>query len=202
MQSYRVGLFGGTFDPIHLGHLIAAEQVREGVSLDKVIFIPAANPPHKLKRIVSSFENRLRMLELAIEGNSHFEVDEIESRLGDMSFTVNTLRFYRQKHPDWDLFFLIGMDNLLELETWREPEEILKLCRLVVFTRPGFGGLDKVKPDISAEIIYKEITAVDIAASVIRQRVRNGRSIKYLVPGRVEDYIRENGLYSGHEHRD
>jgi nicotinate-nucleotide adenylyltransferase len=167
-QKMKRGIFGGTFNPPHVGHLIVAEYVRAELSLDKIVFVPAAIPPHKLGQEIIPAEHRLAMLRLAVEGNNHFDVLDIELNRGGVSFTVDTLRQLREHDPANELYLLIGMDNLVDFHTWKSPQEILSLATVV---------------------------EIEIASRETRARVAAGKSIRYLVPQSVEDYIEHHQLY-------
>jgi nicotinate-nucleotide adenylyltransferase len=190
----KIGILGGTFDPIHIGHLVLAEEVKDKLGLNGVIFIPCSHPPHKTKRKLSPVKDRFRMTQLAIEGNRSFSVSDIELKRGGLSYTVDTLRQLKELHPRSQIYFLTGSDMLEEIHTWREPEEIYKLAKMVIATRPGFDKFDP-KNRFAKKSTVVEITGVDISSSQIRERVKKGQSIKYLVSPRVEEYIKKKKLY-------
>jgi nicotinate-nucleotide adenylyltransferase len=195
----RVGLFGGTFDPVHLGHLILAEQCREQGRLDQVWFLPSAHPPHKPEVHLTRFDQRVEMLQLAIAGHDAFRIEEIEKELPGPGYTVKTVAALRQRHPNDDFFLLVGGDSLKDLPGWREPERLAELVGLLVLPRPGFATpteeqLRRTLPKIRLTVV-PEPPLVSIASHDLRDRVRDGRSIRYLVPRAVEVYIREKGLY-------
>ncbi|MCK4385355.1 MAG: nicotinate-nucleotide adenylyltransferase [candidate division Zixibacteria bacterium] len=191
----KIGILGGTFDPIHIGHLILAEQARERFQLEEVIFIPSASPPHKTEQELSLAIHRFEMTKLALEGNSFFSVSDIELKREGLSYTVETLRKLKELHTDSEIYFLTGSDVLDEITTWKDPEEIYRLARIVIAVRPGF---DKFDPEdhFAKKSIIVQITGVDISSTQIRERVRKGESIKYLVPSKVEEYIRKKNLYT------
>jgi len=189
------GFFGGTFDPPHLGHLALAQEALEKYSLDRVYFVPSRNPPHKITGTVTEFKYRMQMLELAIEGNSSFSVADLETR-DFPSYTVDMLQ--RLSTSEFVPWFIIGMDSLHELHTWKQPHRILELARVVVGTRPGF-DTGSVAPEILGKVSLFEFPGVWISSSELRRRVKDGRSISYLVPDRVESYIRSRGLYGAEE---
>jgi nicotinate-nucleotide adenylyltransferase len=190
----RIGVFGGTFDPPHVGHLIVAEYVREKVELDRILFVPTATPPHKRDRVITPGVERVAMVRLAIGRHDPFAVSDMEVRRGGVSFTADTLEELKHQHPGAALFFLLGMDNLLEFRTWKEPERILSLARLVVMTRPGFvpGNEPNIVPG-AAE--YCTVPQIGISGSEIRTRVREGRSIAFLVAPEVRQFIERHRLY-------
>lgn len=190
----KIGIFGGTFNPPHIGHLIVAEHVRSELSLDKIFFVPAEIPPHKLNQNVASSDHRLAMLRLAIQDNPRFDVSEIELRRGGVSFTVDTLRELTTEHPHDQFFLLIGMDNLSEFYTWKSPEKILELATVVVMTRPGFDA-NEVPASMKDTVRICPVPEIGIASRVIRRRASEGKSIQNLVPESVRKYIHQHKLY-------
>ncbi len=186
----RVGVFGGTFDPPHHGHLIVAADAFEALSLDRLLFVPAGNPPHRTGTAAAAVW-RARMVEAAIAGDSRFEVDDREIRRDGPSFTVDTLRELVALAPDDELIFLLGADQYRALASWREPEEVARLARLGVFAREG--DTPELVGVYPAERV--PVRRVDISASEIRRRLAAGRSIRYLVPDSVEAMIHEEKLY-------
>jgi nicotinate-nucleotide adenylyltransferase len=203
--SMRLGLFGGTFDPIHYGHLVLAEQCRQDCRLDKIWFIPAGQPPHKSNRNLTPAPRRVEMVELAIAGHPDFALCTFEIDRSGPSYTVETLEQLHREQPEWDLFFLIGSDSLAELSTWRQPDRIVQLAKLIVARRIGAQPpcMDDLQSFMDAGQIERlreytvEISAVGIASTEIRRRVAAGRSIRYLLPRAVELYINTHGLYAG-----
>ena len=193
----RIGIFGGTFDPVHFGHLICAEQLREAIGLDSVTFIPCSTSPHKPDYVAAGDRHRLAMLDLAVGGRDGFEVSDIEIARGGLSYTVDTVgALRRQFGPGVELWLLMGMDAYLELPAWERPEEIVAECRFGVARRPGYARqLDAGLPLAKTEFV--DITPVDIASTDIRKRLLEGRSIAFLVPGPVEAYIRKHKPYPG-----
>ena len=197
----RIGIFGGTFDPIHVGHLILAEQCREQCRLDEVWFIPAAQPPHKLGATISAAKQRTEMVEFAISGHPHFRLNTIELERAGPSFTVTTLEQLKMDDAERELFLLIGADSVRDLPYWREPARILQLATIVAVNRgdqppPDISGLLPLFGDKSrTRIVTASMPGIEISATDIRHRVREGRSIRYLVPRAVETYIHQHGLY-------
>jgi nicotinate-nucleotide adenylyltransferase len=189
-----LGVLGGTFDPIHVGHLVLAEQVREKFQLERVIFIPSASPPHKTEQKLSLAEDRFEMTKLALEGSPFFFVSDIELKREGLSYTVETLRELKELYRDSEIYFLTGSDVLNEITTWRNPEEIYRLAKIVIGIRPGF---DKFDPEnhFAKKSIIIDITGIDISSTQIREKVSKGESIKYLVPSKVEEYIKNRNLY-------
>jgi nicotinate-nucleotide adenylyltransferase len=191
----RLGLFGGTFDPIHVGHLILAEQCRESRGLDQVWFVVANEPPHKrgLKR--TAVHHRLEMVRLAVAGNSAFAVSEIEAERSGPSYSVDTLAQIQAERPGDELFFLIGGDSLVDLPTWREPERIARLASIVVVNRPGSSA---ELPDLGADarpFAFVTIPPIGVSSSDLRRRLAEGRSVRYMVPSAVAAYIDSHKLY-------
>ncbi|MGD8351440.1 MAG: nicotinate-nucleotide adenylyltransferase [Nitrospirota bacterium] len=217
----RLGFFGGTFNPIHFGHLRAAEEARDRVGLDKVVFIPAKSPPLKSEDVAHT-EHRLRMTSIAVAPNLSFEVSDIECRRPEKSYTVETARELRGRHPGSELYFIVGADAFMELPLWREPDELVRLIDFIVIGRPTtlfaeLAGSPYVEPgreELSSldrgerETLQLSLRGgrravllgapfLDISSTGIRRSVREGKSIKYLLPGRVESFIMTNGLYKG-----
>lgn len=199
---YRAGrgIFGGTFDPPHMGHLILAELARSALRLNEVVFIPAAQPPHKLDEEFSDVRHRLEMTRLAIAGNEHFSLSTIEVDRGGPSYTVDTLRTLRQEWGETvDIYFIIGADSLVEFPSWHRPEEILEMCRLAVVRRPGididFDALERQLPGIEDRTYFVPAPLIEISSTKVREQVAADRSIRYLVPRAVERYIYQQGLY-------
>ncbi len=196
----RVGIFGGTFDPPHYGHLIAAEEAREQLDLDRVLFVPAGKPPHKLGKVISPVEDRLAMVALAVGANPVFQISRVDVDRGGPSYTADTLRLlHDQLPPGTELFFIMGMDSLGEITSWHTPEELITLTYLAVATRPyvdvNMEALEAAIPGISARTRFVHIPEMGIASSDLQRRVRERRTIRYQVPPEVEAYISAHGLY-------
>lgn len=191
----RIGVYGGTFDPIHQGHLIIAESIREDFNLDKVVFIPAAAPPHKDSPQMTKVGARLKMVELAIADNPYFEISKIEIQRGGISYTVDTVRTLRAYYPSTaELFLLIGADSLIELPTWKTPKELFNLCQVLVLPRPGF-EINKAEERFRKKATLAKTPLIEICSTDIRRRVKEGKSIRYLVPPAVGEFIQKEGLY-------
>ena len=201
-ESKKIGIMGGTFDPIHYGHLVAAEVTRAEFGLDKVIFIPAGRPPHKQQQSITDSEHRYLMTALAISSNPDFEVSRIEVDKNELTYTIDTVKellgIYRE---GTDIYFITGADAVLELMTWYKIEELLTLCRFIAVTRPGFNMKDleqkigEISSKYNGEIIFMEVPLLEISSTDIRERVRSGKPIKYLLPETVEEYIGKHELY-------
>jgi nicotinate-nucleotide adenylyltransferase len=199
-----IALFGGTFDPIHHGHLIVARAVLEQLDFESVVFIPAQNPPHKIGLELSDASHRLEMARLAVEGERYFDVSDVEIRRAGLSYTVVTVESYRQMvGPDVPLAWIIGADSLPELHSWYRIGELIDSCRVVTAARPGYDvpDLAPLRRTLSPEQIDRlcrdvlATPAIDISATDIRRRVREGLSVRYLVPEPVRAYIHQQGLY-------
>ncbi len=197
----RIGILGGTFDPVHYGHLILAEQCREQGRLDQVWFLLAARPPHKGEDLISRFEQRAEMLALAIAGNPAFRVESIEKDRPGPSYTADTLQTLHQLHPADEFFLLVGSDTLKDLPTWHEPHVVLRHAGLLVMLRPNnpLIHLEQLRarlPEgtpLRLEIV--ETPLIDISSRDLRRRAAAGRSLRYFLPRAVECYIHEKGLY-------
>lgn len=190
----KLGIFGGTFNPPHLGHLVVGECVREELGLDKVLFVPSAISPHKQHLDLVDPAYRLEMVRLSVIGEPFFEASSIEMDRGGVSFTVDTLALLRQSNPDASLHLLLGMDNLHEFTTWRYPEKIVDLAQVIVMTRPGF-RTNNVPESLLKRFQFCSVPEIGISSSEIRERVKKGKSIRYLVPRPVESYIYYRRLY-------
>lgn len=199
----RIGIFGGTFDPIHLGHLILAEQCREQGALDEVWFVPAARPPHKLDRTLTRFEQRVEMIALAIAGQRTFRIEELEKERAGPSYTADTLDELHRLHPEHEFWLLIGSDTVADLPTWHAPLRVVELAGLLVAGRPGHEvpsaehvrGMLRLPEEATLRYRAVESPLVDISSRDLRRRARDSRSLRYMVPRAVECYIAEKGLY-------
>jgi nicotinate-nucleotide adenylyltransferase len=212
----RIGIFGGTFDPIHVAHLRCAEEAREQLRLDQILFIPAADPPHKRRRMTPAAQ-RLAMVRLAVAGNPAFRVSTAEIDRGGRSYTVDTLRQLQARLPSsTELTLLVGLDAFSEIDTWKEYRRLFELVDIAVWTRPPFVlrtprtllpvaaqsdfcyGPDQktLRHRTGKQIRFLTVTAIDVSASAIRQRLRRRQSIRYLVPPAVERYLTRHGLYA------
>ena len=203
MSGPRIGLMGGTFDPIHYGHLVTAEGARVEFGLTKVIFIPSGQPPHKPASQVTSAEHRYLMTVLATLSNPYFEVSRIDVDRPGPSYTVDTIDEARRLlGPDAQIYFITGADAILEILSWKDPERLLSSCHVIAATRPGY-DLSRLESSIgplwrrfSHRIHVVQVPAMSISSSDIRERVRRGQPIRYLVPESVADYIYKYRLYT------
>lgn len=202
MEHQRIGIIGGTFDPIHYGHLILAEHVREKAMLDKVIFIPAMVPPHKQDLSITESSHRLAMVLLAIDSNAAFEASDLELSLKGISYTIHTLAKLKIIYGnDTAFYFITGSDTIFEIEKWHDYKTLLKSAGFIVGNRPGFreGALDRhvayLNQKYGSAVSIVAIPEVDISSTEIKRRVRERESIRYLVPESVENYIFDHGLY-------
>jgi nicotinate-nucleotide adenylyltransferase len=194
------GVFGGTFDPIHFAHLAVAEAARDEFDLRRVLFIPAAEPPHKPGRPITPVEHRLAMVEAAVADNPGFEVSRIEIERGGRSYTVDTLAALRERAPDEQLALILSAESFAELPTWHQPERILELAEVIVAPRDGYLAVDtefvgRNVPLASARAVYLDGPRIRMSASEIRDRAAAGRSVRYLVPDAVAAYIGDHALY-------
>ncbi|MGC8972327.1 MAG: nicotinate-nucleotide adenylyltransferase [bacterium] len=197
MNSDRIGLMGGTFNPIHYGHLVAAEEARHQFNLDQVIFIPSGQPPHRMPRTVIPAEDRYIMTALAIATNPYFNISRIEIERPGPSYTIDTVRAFKEMYPRSELFFITGLDAILEILTWRDPYELVRLAHFIAVTRPGYNPecLKNLDEEILDNVSLLEIPGYAISSTLIRERVAQGKPIRYMVPEPVEAYIRKHGLY-------
>ncbi|MEW5926339.1 MAG: nicotinate-nucleotide adenylyltransferase [Gemmatimonadota bacterium] len=187
----RIGVFGGTFDPPHHGHLAVAADVHDALGLDRVLLVPSAVPPHKRHTVQAPAEVRLEMLHAAVRGDPRFEVDDLELRRPGPSYTVDTLRALRERFPGAELFFLVGADNVRELSSWREPEEIVRLARIVAVPR----GCESIDAEAPFPFLAVPVIRTEVSATEVRRRVAAGLSIRYLVPDAVREIVAREGLY-------
>ncbi|HHY03900.1 MAG TPA: nicotinate-nucleotide adenylyltransferase [Thermoanaerobacterales bacterium] len=198
----RVGVMGGTFDPIHYGHLVTAEAARTTFKLDEVIFTPAGNPPHKKDYEVTPAEERYLMTILAINSNPYFKVSRVEIDRHGLTYTVDTLCEFKKIYgPDTALYFISGADAVLDILTWKDVRDVLNYCTFIAATRPGYPiekldqKLIQIK-NLYGKVVYPlQVTGMDISSTEIRKRVKQGISIKYLLPESVELHIKKHGLY-------
>jgi nicotinate-nucleotide adenylyltransferase len=202
MTEYRVGVLGGTFDPVHTGHMIIAEEVRQNLKLHEVLFMPAGQPWLKGQKDISAVEHRLEMVILATASNPYLNVSTIEIERPGPTYSVDTIVDLKAGlGAGAKIYFIVGFDALAELHLWKEPRRMVEMCQVVAVKRPGYGGfdlrsLDSAIPGISERIMSVDVPQIDISATDIRRRVSRRLSIKYLVPEEVEAYIAANKLYA------
>ena len=216
----KLGIFGGTFNPVHYGHLAAAEEVRDRLKLERILFVPSFLPPHKQEEDMPSAVQRLEMVRLGIAGNQNFRVSDLEVKRGGKSYTIETVEALLQQYLGSELTFITGLDSFLEIRTWKEWERLLALCGFAVLSRPGYHfsdlagmpGLDPYRAELDMldrqekdhlmirtdlmRVSLDRISLYDISSTDIRTRIKKGRTVKYHLPDAVEHYIIENKLYA------
>jgi nicotinate-nucleotide adenylyltransferase len=201
----RIGIFGGTFDPVHYGHLVLAEQCREQGRLDAVWFVPSPRPPHKGEREMTRFEQRVEMLSLAVAGNAAFRVDELEKERAGPSYTADTLAELRRRHPADEFFLLIGSDTLSDLPHWYQPRRVIESASLLVMRRPNNEVMPveelrarlQLPESVPLRLEVVEAPLIDISSRDLRRRTAAGRSLRYFLPRAVEIYVQDKKLYRG-----
>ena len=200
MKKY--GIFGGSFNPIHYGHLMICEYIKEEMGLDKVIFIPTGNPPHKDLGV--SAEDRYEMVRLAISPNPDFEISDIETTRVNLSYTVDTIRELKKIYKEEKLYFLIGLDSLFQLKTWKKIGDLSQEIEFVVALRPGYinkeeidNEIDFLRENFGTKINLIKTPLYEISSTDLRDRIHEGKSLRYLIPKKVLDYIEESGFYKG-----
>ncbi len=200
MKKY--GIFGGSFNPIHYGHLMICEYIKEEMGLDKVIFIPTGNPPHKDLGV--SAEDRYEMVRLAISPNPDFEISDIETTRANLSYTVDTIRELKKIYKEEKLYFLIGLDSLFQLKTWKKIGDLSQEIEFVVALRPGYihkeeinNEIDFLRDNFGTKINLIKTPLYEISSTDLRDRIHEGKSLRYLIPKKVLDYIEESGFYKG-----
>jgi nicotinate-nucleotide adenylyltransferase len=200
----KIGVLGGTFDPVHLGHIMVAEEARASLKLSEVLMVPAGQPLLKVPHPITPAEHRLQMLRLAVADRPYFKVSAMEIERPGPSYTVDTMVELRQQYGgEDDIFFIMGWDSLAQLPEWREPSRLIRMCYVVAVPRPGYPrpdleALDKRIPGISKQVVILEKPHIDTSASAIRERAAQGLSLRHLVPEPVAAYIRQHKLYSNH----
>lgn len=199
-RNLRIGILGGTFDPIHYAHLATVEFIRGKYNLDKVIFIPSGNPPHKFWNITDK-KDRYKMVVLATVKNENFVVSDMEIEKVGKTYTIDTLRELKKTYPTCELFFITGADAICDIEAWKDVAENFKLATFIAATRPGISLLraqdyiEKLENKYNAKIINVYVPSLDISSTYIRDQLNLGKSVRYLIPENVEAYIKEKGLY-------
>lgn len=198
-ENQRIGLFGGSFDPVHSGHIMLANEAYKQLKLSKVIFIPAKQPPHKLEKRLTNIRKRLEMLQIALKPFSYFEINNFEVLRKETTYTIQTVKFFKTKYPDAEIFFIIGTDSILQLKTWKNIDELITLCKFVAGKRKGI-AVDKDIPFIK-NIKFLKQSFPDISSTEIRNMIIAGNSIDNLVPCDIEKYIKENQLYKHYDYK-
>ncbi|QSX06969.1 nicotinate-nucleotide adenylyltransferase [Sedimentibacter sp. zth1] len=200
MSTLKYGIMGGTFNPIHYAHLFIAEEVLDNFKLDKILFMPTGTPPHKQNINIDAF-HRYTMTKLAVSNNPNFLVSDLEVLNSNVSYSVDTIRKLKLNHPDIEFYFITGTDAILELPTWKEPRELLSLCKFVSVNRPNYvdenlvNKINIIKNNLGGEIFLLNGHDINLSSTQIRQRVREGKTVRYLLPDSVNDYILKNKLY-------
>ncbi len=199
MSNKRVAIFGGTFDPPHLGHFILAEQIKNRFDLTEVIFMPAGKPPHKTDKNISPEQHRFKMLKLAVDKNKYFSLSDWELKMDSYSYTAKTLANFVPQLEAEEVFFIIGADSLAEIFKWKEPEYLLSEGKFIVFNRPGYDfkktlSQQRYQPYLDNISTYQGLN-IEISSSYIRKEFQNGNSIRYLTLPEIENYIKKNNLY-------
>lgn len=197
----RIGILGGTLDPIHMGHLIIAQTAKQELNLEKIVFMPSGNPPHKNPAHITDAKHRLEMVKLSIDSNDDFVYSDFELKRDGVIYTSDTLELLKKEHPNLDLYFIMGADSLLAIETWHEPAKIFELATVVVADRDSsrkelLEQIDYLHKKYNANIRFISAPLIDISSSYIRNCVSTGKSIRYLVHSSVEEYINSNHLYT------
>lgn len=199
-MSRRIGVMGGTFDPIHYGHLMIANEVLDKYSMEKIIFTPAGNPPHKKAPGACAFD-RFLMTSLATLSNNKFIVSDIEIKSFEKSYTINTIRQLTNEYDNTEFYFITGTDAILELPNWHDTKNLLKMCKFIGVNRSGYSTLEietkinEIKNSYNGQIELLQVPMLEISSTDIRERIKQGRSAKYLLPELVEGYIIKNNLY-------
>jgi nicotinate-nucleotide adenylyltransferase len=199
-EKIKIGIMGGTFDPIHYAHLATAEFIRDKYRLDKILFIPSGNPPHKLSNVTNKYD-RYKMVTLATMNNDDFIVSDLEIKKNEKTYTIDTLRYLKREYENIDIYFITGADAICDIETWKNVSENFKLATFIAATRPGISLLraqekiEKLTKKYNANIISVYVPSLDISSTYIRNQLKENRSVRYLVPEDVEKYIYNNTLY-------
>ena len=197
----KKGIFGGTFDPIHNGHLHIAYEALYKLNLDKVIFIPSGNPPHKTDKVITDATIRYKLVRDVIQNEKKFEVSDYELKNESLSYTYKTLKHFNEKHEDTEWYFITGADCLMQLDSWKNINEVLSLCNFVVFRRSGYSMEDmlkqkeRIEKKFNKKIIFLDIPVIDISSTTIRNKIKNGENISYLVPENARCMVNKMNLY-------
>ena len=203
-DNIKIGIMGGTFDPIHYAHLATAEFIRDNYKLDKILFIPSGNPPHKNQNITDKYD-RYNMVLLSTVNNDDFIVSDIEIKRQEKTYTIDTLKYLKQKYINAEIYFITGADAICDIETWKDVEGNFKLANFIAATRPGISLLiankkiKELKDKYNANIESVYVPSLDISSTYIRQQLKTNNTIRYLVPELVQEYIHSKGLYNSEE---
>lgn len=201
MDCEKIGIMGGTFNPIHIGHLILAEQALDQYELDKILFMPSKKPPHKVNQPIESDYHRLELVKLAIENHPRFSISTMELEREGMTYTVDTLKILTKQYPNKKFFFIVGGDSIFQLETWYKPEEIMKMTHILAASRYGITEkrmIDQIQyltETYHGSIELLKIPIIDISSNMIRTSISQGKSVRYYLPYSVLEYIINHGLY-------
>ncbi|KEH93746.1 nicotinate-nucleotide adenylyltransferase [Clostridium botulinum] len=197
----KKGIFGGTFDPIHNGHLHIAYEALYKLNLDRVIFIPSGNPPHKTDKVITDANIRYKLVKDVIQNEEKFEVSDYELKNKGLSYTYKTLKHFNEKHKDTEWYFITGADCLMQLDSWKNINEVLSLCNFVVFRRSGYSMEDmlkqkeRIEKKFNKKIIFLDIPVIDISSTTIRNKIKNRENISYLVPEKARCMVNKMNLY-------
>lgn len=196
----KLGILGGTFNPIHIGHLIAAQEVLDKMNLDKIIFMPSGNPPHKQNSEVLPVNHRYEMVKLAIEDNTNFEISDYEAKRAGKTYTYDTLIGLKSMNNNVEIYFIVGFDTLKEMDSWKRVDDVFKMCSFIVVNRGNppvemHMEIEKKKAKYNGNIVVVDIPDINISSTELRERIKLNCSIKYLIPDNVINYIFQNGLY-------
>ncbi|MGL4911394.1 MAG: nicotinate-nucleotide adenylyltransferase [Romboutsia sp.] len=203
-SNMKVGIMGGTFDPVHYAHLATAEFIRDKYKLDKILFIPSGNPPHKKSNITSKY-HRYNMVNFATMNNEDFLVSDLEIKREEKTYTIDTLKYLKETYKKIQIYFITGADAICDIETWKDVDENFKLATFIAATRPGISLLraqekiENLRNKYNANIINVYVPSLDISSTYIRDQLKANKSVRYLVPEDVEKYIHDNQLYKGGE---
>jgi len=194
----KIGIFGGTFNPIHIAHLIIGEWIKEEFNLDKFYFIPTANPPHKFEKSIIDAEHRFKMVKLSIEENPYLDVSDFEMKK-ENSYSIDTIKHFKNRFDldKPDLFFIIGQDNLAQIDSWKSPEKIFELCTVVVVRRSFNKSQQNLKINTNkySDLVISQAPYLELSSTMIRKRIKAGKSVKYLVPAGINNYIKKYNLF-------
>lgn len=201
MKSIKIGISGGTFDPLHIGHLIIAEEVRDYLVLEKILFIPVGKPPHKDVNNVTPSSHRMEMVRRAVENNNFFEALDIEVKRDGYTYAIDTLTELSKIYNDASFYYIIGADVVFDLLTWKDYLKVFEMCGFIAVMRPGYDKLklldriDELRRTFGVQIIPLEVPLIGVSSTLVRERIKSARSVRYLLPERVLGYIEENDLY-------